>query len=77
MAGVTVVMVNVGDGKELSRAHVNDDNSITYSQDDDIFPSLFDNLQVRYPKLDKLGIAKLLKHDGWSNGYIMIDRGNE
>lgn len=74
MAGVTVVMVNVKNGKELSRAHVNDDGSVTFSQDDDILPSLFDNTKKGFPNLDNTGIAKLLNKNGWSNGYIMIER---
>ena len=75
MATITVRMVHVNNEEEISRAQVNDDNTVTYSQDDDILPSLFDNVNKKYPNLDLFGVAKLLNKDGWSNGYIMIARG--
>ena len=75
MAGITVKLVHVGDNHEIERAHVNEDNSVTYSQEAEALPSLFEHIARDYPKkLDNLGIANLLNKDGWSNGYIMIER---
>lgn len=74
MEGITLRMVNVKDEKELARAHVNPDNSVTYSQGDLMFPSLMENVLDGHPNLGMYGVAKLLKKDGWSNGYIMIAR---